>query len=156
MNFLAVNMAELSGILGIVATVTTVFLVPFIKWAKKRHKQIINDREERKETVRLLKKLKDQVGQIDDCVKNNSSTLKNFIADYDDFTTQNLKFMINDAFFTYHSVCEIPDEVLINACECCDIYVHKKQKNHEIKPRCRMLWEELERRSVEREDLNEQ
>lgn len=156
MNLLAISTAELSGILGIVATVITVFLVPSVKWIKKKRKQIENDRAERKETVRLLKNLKEQVDQIDSCVKNNSTTLSEFVKDYDDFTTQNLKFMINDAFFTYHSVCEIPDEVLINACECCDIYVNKKHKNHEIKPRCRMLWEELERRAVAREDLDEQ
>lgn len=155
MNFLTITVAEISGIIGIVATVTTVFLVPFLKWHKKRKKQQEDDRLERQETLRLLKDLKSKVLVIDKGVAENSATLEKFLLDYDDFTTQNLKFMINDAFFTYNTVFEIPDEVLINACECCEIYVNKKHKNHEIKPRCRLLWEELERRAVHREDSNE-
>ena len=155
MNFLTITVAEISGIIGIVATVTTVFLVPFLKWHKKRKKQQEDDRLERQETLRLLKDLKSKVLVIDKGVAENFATLEKFLLDYDDFTTQNLKFMINDAFFTYSTVFEIPDEVLINACECCEIYVNKKHKNHEIKPRCRLLWEELERRAVHREDSNE-
>ena len=155
MNFLTITVAEISGIIGIVATVTTVFLVPFLKWHKKRKKQQEDDRLERQETLLLLKDLKSKVLVIDKGVAENSATLEKFLLDYDDFTTQNLKFMINDAFFTYDTVFEIPDEVLINACECCEIYVNKKHKNHEIKPRCRLLWEELERRAVHREDSNE-
>jgi hypothetical protein len=72
-------------------------------------------------------------------VEDNGSTLARFLIDYDDFTTQNLKYMINDAFFSYHSIKEIPEEILINACECCEIYVNKKQKNHEIRPKCLLL-----------------
>lgn len=155
MNFLTITVAEISGIIGMVATVTTVFLVPFLKWHKKRKKQKEDERLERKETLRLLKELKNKVLIIDKGVADNSATLEKFLLDYDDFTTQNLKFMINDAFFTYNTVFEIPDEVLINACECCEIYVNKKHKNHEIKPRCKLLWDELERRAVHREDLNE-
>lgn len=155
MNFLTITVAEISGIIGMVATVTTVFLVPFLKWHKKRKKQKEDERLERKETLRLLKELKNKVLIIDKGVADNSATLEKFLLDYDDFTTQNLKFMINDAFFTYNTVFEIPDEVLINACECCEIYVNKKHKNHEIKPRCKLLWDELERRAVHREDSNE-
>jgi hypothetical protein len=40
---------------------------------------------------------------------------------------------------------------LLNACECCDIYVYKRNKNHEIRPRCERLWAELENRAVNRE-----
>jgi hypothetical protein len=32
--------------------------------------------------------------------------------------------------------------------------VYKKNRNHEIKPRCKLLWEELERRSVISEEDN--
>lgn len=62
-----------------------------------------------------------------------------FLEDYDNFTTQNFKYMINDAYFGYTNIHEIPDDVLTNACECCEIYVNKKHKNHEIRPRCLLL-----------------
>jgi hypothetical protein len=72
-------------------------------------------------------------------IEEFNSKFNEFLEDYDDFTTQNLKYMINDAFFGYENVHEIPLDVLTNACECCNIYVYKKQKNHEIRPRCELL-----------------
>jgi hypothetical protein len=65
--------------------------------------------------------------------------LQKFFQDYDEFSTQNLKYMINDAYFCYDSIEDIPDDILLNACECCDIYVYKRNKNHEIRPRCERL-----------------
>ena len=59
--------------------------------------------------------------------------------------------MINDAYFGYTNIHEIPDDILTNACECCEIYVNKRHHNHEIKPRCKLMWEEQERRAVNRE-----
>lgn len=161
MNFLALSAGEITGIIGAIATVFTVFIVPFAKWYKKKQKEkakrIADEIEKKKkeeERDKQLSLLAQSTQAIQEQVIKNSETLNNFIEDYDSFTTQNLKYMINDAFFSYHNVHDIPNEILINACECCDIYINKKHKNHEIKPRCKLLWEELERRSVIMEDVN--
>lgn len=139
------NIEAVIGIIGAAATVMTVFIVPFSKWIKKRRN------EKNKEKQQALEREQQIVHSLQE-IKNN---LSSFRADYDDFTTQNLKYMINDAFFGYDSIHEIPDDILINACECCDIYINKKKRNHEMKPRCEMIWRELERRAVSREVSHE-
>lgn len=155
MNFLTLTWGEIASIVGAAATITTVFLVPTIKWLKK--KKIEKDEANRKQVERdtKLDTLCEVVGEMHQKVTANGNTLQEYIADYDEFTTQNLKYMINDAYFGYNDIHEIPDDVLTNACECCDIYVNKKHKNHEIRPRCKLLWDEQERRAVTREEHHE-
>ena len=155
MNFLTWSVGEISGVVGIAATLTTAFLVPFVKWWKKRKKE--QDDKNAKQAARdaKLDTLCEVVGVIKHQVDKNCDILTNYINDYDEFTTQNLKYMINDAYFGYDDIHDIPDDVLTNACECCEIYVNKKHKNHEIKPRCRLLWEEQERRAISREVRHE-
>ena len=123
------NIEAVIGIIGAAATVMTVFIVPFSKWIKKRRD------EKNKEKQQAFEREQQIVHSLQE-IKND---LSSFRADYDDFTTQNLKYMINDAFFGYDSIHEIPDDILINACECCDIYINKKKRNHEMKPRCEMI-----------------
>lgn len=155
MTILTMTVGEFSGIVGIAATLTTVFLVPFIKWVKKKKSE--KEEEKKKQAARdsKLETLCEVVGVIRKQVDDNSVMLSNYIDDYDEFTTQNLKYMINDAYFGYNDIHEIPDDVLTNACECCEIYVNKKHKNHEIKPRCKLLWAEAERRAISREVKHE-
>lgn len=155
MNFLSLTIGEISGVVGVASTVLTAFLVPFIKWLKKKRKE--RDEEVKKQVARdeKLDTLCEVVGVMNKQVNENSIMLQNYIEDYDEFSTQNLKYMINDAYFGYDSIHEIPDDVLTNACECCEIYVNKKHKNHEIRPRCRLLWEEEERRAISREVQDE-
>lgn len=155
MNFLTLTWGEITSIVGAAATITTVFLVPFIKWFKK--KKIEKEKAERKQEERdeKLDTLCNVVEEMHQKVTANGNTLQEYISDYDEFTTQNLKYMINDAYFGYNDIHEIPDDVLTNACECCDIYVNKKHKNHEIRPRCNLLWDEQERRAVTREEHHE-
>lgn len=162
MNFLALTWGEITGIVGAVATIFTVFIVPFSKWLKKKkiekeNKKQEEEMERKKQEARdaKLEQLCEDVAKINVKVDSNSIMLQDYIADYDSFSTQNLKYMINDAYFGYNDIHEIPDDVLTNACECCEIYVNKKHKNHEIKPRCRLLWEEQERRAVTREEHHE-
>lgn len=154
MNFLTLATGEIVGIIGAFATVFTVFIVPFWKWYKKQKQKRIDDAEQLHEDRERQQKMYEIVKELKTTVNENGKSLNEFRSDYDDFTIQNLKYMINDAFFSYHSVHEIPQEILVNACECCDIYVYKKNRNHEIKPRCKLLWEELERRSVISEEDN--
>jgi len=123
------NIEAVIGIIGAAATVMTVFIVPFGKWIKKRR---IEKNKEKQQALAREQKIVDSLQEI-------KEDLSSFRADYDDFTTQNLKYMINDAFFGYNSIHEIPDDILINACECCDIYINKKKRNHEMKPRCEMI-----------------
>ena len=159
---LALNATEAIALGGLLLSILSVVCIPIFKWIKKKINKIKEDREERKQDRLLLQKLVATVSTIGTSLETLSSnnldlqeSFDEFLDDYGEFTIQNYKYMINDAFFGYDNIHEIPDEVLINACECCDIYVNKKHRNHEIKPRCKLLWDELERRSVYREVTHE-
>ena len=44
---------------------------------------------------------------------------------------------------------DIPQEVLVNASECCDSYL-SKGLNHEVGARCKIIYKEIERRELEK------
>lgn len=67
------------------------------------------------------------------------------------YNIQNLKYMINDAFFGYANIQEIPYETLIIAADGCDIYTSKGY-NHEIGARCKIIYKEIERRQKMRSE----
>lgn len=146
------TISEWIGLIGVMLSILTVIIIPSLKtWKKAKDKKIQQE---------------NKIGEIDNKVQNIESKLSslseagseilnkfnNFLVDYDEFSTQNLKYMINDAYFCYESIEDIPDDILLNACECCEIYVNKRNKNHEIRPRCEILWRELENRSTNREE----
>lgn len=156
--FLSLTTGEITGIIGAAATVLTVFIIPMLKSAKKRVIKLQQEdadkkqqQIERQQQQTALNLVIEQLGEIKRENADLRTKLDSFFEDYDEFTIQNLKYMINDAFFGYDNIHDIPDEVLTNACECCEIYVNKRHKNHEIRPRCALLWEEQERRAVSRE-----
>lgn len=145
------NAGEWTGIIGAAATVLTVFIIPMLKSAKKRVIKLQQEEVDKEQQQAALNFVIEQLVEIKKENADLCTKLDSFFEDYDEFTIQNLKYMINDAFFGYNDIHDIPDEVLTNACECCDIYVNKRHKNHEIRPRCALLWEEQERRAVSRE-----
>lgn len=152
------TVGEITGIIGACATVVTVFLVPIARAIKSHQKEKAKEKEKQRKRDEKLDAIYDKISTIDSNqqeLNNIKTQFDNFLVDYDEFTTQNLKYMINDAFFGYENIHEIPNDVLTNACECCEIYVNKRHKNHEIRPRCELLWREQERRSVEREGSHE-
>jgi hypothetical protein len=152
------TVGEITGIIGACATVVTVFLVPIARAIKSHQKEKAKEKEKQRKRDEKLDAIYNKMSTIDTNqqeLNNIKTQFDSFLVDYDEFTTQNLKYMINDAFFGYENIHEIPNDVLTNACECCEIYVNKRHKNHEIRPRCELLWREQERRSVEREGSNE-
>lgn len=153
--FLSLNAGELAGIIGAAATALTVFIIPTIKFFKKRALEAQQEKIERDNTRKAIQDIAEQISYMQEESDQLNEKFDVFLEDYDSFTTQNFKYMINDAYFGYTNIHEIPDDVLANACECCEIYVNKKHKNHEIRPRCFILWEEQERRAVTRGVHNE-
>lgn len=161
--FLALSAGEITGLIGAVTTIFTVFIVPIYKNIKKKKKMREEELERQKQRDIKIDALYDKVSDIDTKLQNNSQqdqqikeTLDSFKADYESFSTQNLKFMINDAYLSYASVHDIPEEILINACECCEIYVNKRHLNHEIHPRCEILWKERERRAISKKEVDDE
>lgn len=155
------NVSEWIGLIGVIISVVTSITIPVKKIIKKKREARLKDEENRKNTQEKLYAIDTRLLSLENSSTNTSHKLENilnkledFFDDYDEFSTQNLKYMINDAYFCYESIEDIPEDILLNACECCDIYVHKRGKNHEIRPRCEILWRELENRAVQREGHN--
>ena len=132
------TVGEITGIIGACATVVTVFLVPIARAIKSHQKEKAKEKEKQRKRDEKLDAIYDKMSTIDSNqqeLNNIKAQFDHFLVDYDEFTTQNLKYMINDAFFGYENIHEIPIDVLTNACECCEIYVNKRHKNHEIRHR---------------------
>lgn len=141
---LAVSVGEITSIIGIAVTILTALIIP---WYKGIYNQLKKQAENSRKLEKVLKRTEKIETNINE-IKKEQQKVNDFYEEYDEFFIQNLKYMINDSYVDYHSLAEIPDEKLANACECCEIYVNKKHLNHEIRPRCEQLWKERERRSV--------
>jgi hypothetical protein len=150
MVFLDITIGEITGIVGAAATALTVFIIPLRKYIKKKQSEKQNAKTVEVGQTESIKILAEKVGAINVKQEGLIKKIDSFLTDYEEFTTQNLKYMINDAFFGYSNIHEIPDDILTNACECCEIYVNKRHHNHEIKPRCKLMWDEQERRAIDR------
>ena len=155
------------AIVACAVSVITAIIVPlYSKW-KKRLKQEI----ECKNRLNSISKGIDTLSEKMDSIENNIADLQNqqnelrecqnnFDDRFDKFEVQQLKYMINDAFFSYDNIREIPDEILIQASQCCEIYTNKGL-NHETGAKCKLIFAEVQRRQALRanggkeEDNNE-
>lgn len=149
---LTLSSQEWIALLGVFCTVLTVVVIPIFKALKKKRDTYVNSLRTLASTTKGLENVCKKIDVIDSDLKEirkDVSELTDSVQDMKEknetFETQQLKYMINDAFYSFNNIEEIPDEVLINASQCCDIYVGKGL-NHETGARCRLIYEELERR----------
>lgn len=153
---------EFNAIIGAICAIITTILVPVLAYIFKQKRK--ND--ERNATIdsmpSTLDNIQKGIGDIktdQNIIKFNQQTqdqaIKALEKRYDQLETQQLKYIINDAFFSCGGhVEDIPYEVLVNAAECANIYL-AKGLNHETGARCRLIFQELQRRAVQtQEDEN--
>lgn len=138
----------IKDVLSIVELLGILVVIPIYNKIIKIQKQNKKDRKTLDDLPQTLQEVNNSITQVNKEVGEIKQVVTSHKKDYNEFEIQNLKFMINDAFFTYGRLEDIPNDVLTNACECCDIYVIDRGKNHEIRPRCTHLWKELERRAT--------
>lgn len=152
MAILAISEQLVIAVLSAATAVLTSVLVPSYKAYKKKKKEY----EQRAKTLeqipqalsnidKRLSTVEEGIDEINDKQNLLTQQQEESAEKFDSFETQQLKYIINDAFFGYSSVEEIPDEVLISASQCCDIYLGKGL-NHETGARCKIIYAELERR----------
>ncbi len=153
---------EIQAIVGTICAIITTILVPVSAKLIKQH----NKNKKRIETLdgvpNALKDIQDGISDIKEdqnVIKYNQQlqekNMKSLEKRYDQLETQQLKYIINDAFFSCGGHVEnIPYEVLVNAAECAEIYL-AKGLNHETGARCHLIFEELRRRAIQtQEDEN--
>lgn len=140
-----ITIVEVSVAIGIVATLLSLFTPLVVKTRKVYKKQ----KNEKKRRNSIIDSLPDKLEKIDVRLCSSENCTTSIKKQFDKFEVHQLKYIINDAFFGYKTVMEIPQEVLINASECCDSYL-SKGLNHEVGARCKIIYKEIERRELEK------
>ena len=149
---LTLSSQEWIALLGVFCTVLTVIVIPIFKALKKKRDNYIGSLQKLnnvasglESTVKKIDDMSTDITNLKEDMENLTDQISDMQEKTEKFEVQQLKYMINDAFYSFNNIEEIPDEVLINASQCCDIYVGKGL-NHETGARCRLIYEELERR----------
>lgn len=145
-----ISMIEVSTALGILVALSG-FLTPPIMKIVKRYKKCKAEQKRRND---IIDSLPCTLEKIERRLITNETYLASTKKQFDKFEVHQLKYIINDALFGYETVDEIPQEVLVNASECCDSYL-SKGLNHEIGARCKIIYKEIERRELEKSQQKE-
>lgn len=147
-----ISVEALTALISSICAIFTAILIPLWRAYRKEKKKVeqrisvidsVPDALKSIETK--LNSVREDISKIDDQQLALGDGQEILEAKFDQFETQQLKHIINDAFFGYKDITEIPDEVLVNASQCCDIYLGKGL-NHETGARCELIYEELKRR----------
>ena len=148
----SLTIGEWTAIIGIALTILCSVIIPLFKFLDKKKKQYENTLNKVKTIETRVDQLITQTNNIVEVCESLgqmqtqiSETYQALTAQLDRFEAQQLKHIINDAFLGYEDIEHIPDEVLIGASQSCDIYIGKGL-NHETGARCKLIYQELERR----------
>ena len=153
---------DVNAIVGTIIAIITSILIPIIARLLKQRRKTAKRNEIIDSVPEALKDIQTGISDIKEdqnVIKFNQQmqekNMKSLEKRYDQLETQQLKYIINDAFFSCGGHVEnIPYEVLVNAAECAEIYL-AKGLNHETGARCHLIFEELRRRATQtKEDEN--
>ena len=153
---LTTTIGEWTALVGVALSLLTVIVFPVMKYLNKKRKEynqtvnglldVTQGLNNASEAVREMSK---EVAEVKTSINDLSNDLQDLREKTSIFETQQLKYMINDALFGYDCIEDIPDEVLLNASQCCVIYIGKGL-NHETGAKCKLIYKELERRQAEK------
>lgn len=153
---------DIQAIVGTICAIITTILIPVVAYFFKQKRKNTKRNEIIDAVPNALDDIKTGISDIKEdqnVIKFNQQmqekNMKSLEKRYDQLETQQLKYIINDAFFSCGGHVEnIPYEVLVNAAECAEIYL-AKGLNHETGARCHLIFEELRRRATQtKEDEN--
>ena len=140
--------AIIAGILGIAGTVSGLYMKYSTK-AKDRKTKMQQAVAQQQELPKVLKSIDERLTTIENKQNSSQEEIKDLKEKFDDLETQELRYMINDSFLGYNNIHEVPNEQLLNAADCCRIYL-AKGLNHATGARCKLIAAEIERREKKR------
>lgn len=162
MTMILTTATDIQAIVGAICAVITTILIPVVAYFLKQKRKNTKRNEIIDAVPNALDDIKTGISDIKEdqnVIKFNQQmqekNMKSLEKRYDQLETQQLKYIINDAFFSCGGHVEnIPYEVLVNAAECAEIYL-AKGLNHETGARCHLIFQELQRRATQtKEDEN--
>lgn len=158
--FLMTTWEIVASILASITTLLTVIFIPFCVKMKKRVKEAQKNRQTIEQIPTALASIDKKLTNLENNIEELKDEQNHIITQQEEqekrfsqLETMQLKHMINDAFYGYGSVRDIPDEELISASQCADLYL-AKGLNHETGARCEIIYEELKRRQRERSGID--
>lgn len=137
--------AIIGGVLGILGAISGIYL----RYSKKLQDKQATKNKEKQKLNDVFSKVDRMAAQIDDITNSQKELREQYAAfekKFDHLETQELRYMINDSFLGYDTIHEVPDEQLLNAADCCEIYLNKGL-NHATGARCKLIAEEIDRRA---------
>ena len=144
LNSIQTIVAIVSGILGISGVVSGIYL-KYSKKIKQQKEKKKQDREKFETMYKTIDKLIVAINEINKNQQDLRQRYSEFENKFDHLETQELRYMINDSFLGYGNIHEVPDDQLLNAADCCEVYLNKGL-NHATGARCKLIAEEVERR----------
>ena len=144
-NSVQTIIAIITGSLSILGVLSGVYL----KYSKKRKNQQdkkSKDRKKFEDVCGKIDQLVNKVEELNESQKELKQQYAEFENKFDHLETQELRYMINDSFLGYGTIHEVPDDQLLNAADCCEIYLNKGL-NHATGARCKLIAEEVDRRA---------
>jgi hypothetical protein len=150
---------DINAWVGVGCSILVTILIPIIGRlikARRRNQQRIDIIDHVPEALKDIQQGISDIKEDQNIIKFNQQiqeqNMKSLEKRYDQLETQQLKYIINDAFFSCGGHVEnIPYEVLVNAAECAEIYL-SKGLNHETGARCHLIFEEMRRRAIHLEE----
>lgn len=151
------SLSEISLALGIIISVIGL-IKPLCKWLHKK----IERSNQRADTVdglpEVLNKLAEDVEAIKESNISQSGEISRLSDSIDSLETQLLDFErqeivreVNNTFYSFNSLKDIPDDILEDTLDSCEIYI-RNGYNHNTRPKCELLAEEYNRRLAERQE----
>lgn len=144
---------SIEAIIGLALTGATSILIPIIKKLRVKHKKKVQKQNENNQILSsipgALEKLSQENKEIKENLREVTGEQEVLKGELERYHIQTLKYMINDVFFGYNNIHEIPYETLLVAAEGCDIYISKGY-NHVTRSRCDLIYEEIDRRQRNR------
>lgn len=153
------TLSEISLALGIIISIIGL-MKPLIKLIKAKIKKAQNQSKTIEALPGALNQLKNDIQEIkddnkkqNDEIANLSSKVDNLDRQLTDFERQEIVREVNNTFYSFEKLENIPDDILKDTLDSCAIYINNGY-NHTTRPKCDLLMQEYNRRLAKAQEAN--
>lgn len=148
---LSINLYSISLALGIIASVIGL-MAPIHKLIKEKVKKIKEQTSNLEQLPLQIQKLSRDINNIkennekqNEDINTINTKIDSIVMQITDFERQEIIREVNNTFYSFPSLEDIPDDILQDTLDSCEIYL-RSGYNHNTKPKCELLQEEYNRR----------
>lgn len=152
-------MSEISLALGILISIIGL-IRPLAKLINAKIKKAQNQSKTIEALPQALQQLTDDIQDIKESNKQQNEEIANLNNKVDnldrqlsDFERQEIVREVNNTFYSFDKLENIPDDILKDTLDSCSIYINNGY-NHTTKPKCELLALEYNRRLTKKQEAN--